>query len=49
VSWIKELSQAVANAICRARGGRGTPDPKLEALLAHHAQKLKEKRKIVHG
>ncbi len=33
-------------AIRRARGEGGKPDPKLEALLAHHAQKLKEKRKI---
>ncbi len=31
-------------ALRRARGRWGKPDPKLEALLAHHAQKLKEKQ-----
>jgi len=33
-------------ALRRARGKGGKPDPKLEALLAHHAQKLKEKQEI---
>ena len=33
-------------ALRRARGEGGKPDPKLEALLAHHAQKLKEKREM---
>ncbi len=33
-------------ALCRARGEGGKPDPKLEALLAHHAQKLKEKQEM---
>ena len=33
-------------ALRRARDKRGKPDPKLEALLAHNAQKLKEKQKI---
>jgi len=33
-------------ALRRARGEGGKPDPKLEALLAHHAQKLKEKQAI---
>ncbi len=31
-------------AIRRARGEGGKPDPKLEALLAHYAQRLKEKQ-----
>jgi len=31
----------------RARGKRGKPDPKLEALLADHAQRLKEKQEMV--
>ncbi len=33
-------------ALRRARGEGGKPDPKLEALLAHHAQRLKEKQKV---
>jgi len=33
-------------ALRRARGEGGKADPKLEALLAHYAQKLKEKREI---
>ncbi len=33
-------------ALRKARGEGGTPDPELEALLAHNAQKLKEKRRI---
>ncbi len=33
-------------ALRRARGKGGKPDPKLEALLAHHCQKLKEKQEI---
>jgi len=33
-------------ALRRARGEGGTPDPQLEALLAHHAQKLKEKQEM---
>lgn len=34
-------------ALRRARGKGGRkPDPKLEALLAHHAQRLKEKREM---
>jgi hypothetical protein len=34
-------------ALRRARGNRGRkPDPKLEALLAHRAQRLKEKQKM---
>jgi len=32
--------------IRRARGEGGKPDPKLEALLARNAPKLKEKQKI---
>ena len=31
-------------ALSRARGEGGRPDPKLEALLAHNAQRLKEKQ-----
>ena len=31
-------------ALRRARGEGGKPDPKLEALLAGHAQRLKEKQ-----
>ena len=31
-------------ALRRARGEGGKPDSKLEALLAHNAQKLKEKQ-----
>ncbi len=31
-------------ALRRARGKGGKPDPKLEALLADHAQRLKEKQ-----
>ncbi len=31
-------------ALCKARGEGGKPDPKLEALLARNAQKLKEKQ-----
>jgi len=30
----------------RARGKRGKPDPKLEALLARNAQKLEEKQEM---
>ena len=33
-------------ALCKTRGEGGKADPKLEALLAHYAQKLKEKREI---
>jgi len=33
-------------ALRRARGEGGKPDPKLEALLADHAQKLKEKQEM---
>ncbi len=33
-------------ALCRARGEGGKPDPKLEALLAEHAQRLKEKQEM---
>jgi hypothetical protein len=33
-------------ALCRARGEGGKPDPKLKALLAHYAQRLKEKQEI---
>ncbi len=33
-------------ALRQARGEGGTPDPKLEALLAHHAQRLKEKQEM---
>ena len=31
-------------ALRKARGEGGKPDPKLEALLAHNAQRLKEKQ-----
>ncbi len=31
-------------ALRRARGEGGKPDPKLETLLAHYAQKLQEKQ-----
>jgi len=31
-------------ALCKARGEGGKADPKLEALLAQHAQRLKEKQ-----
>ncbi len=31
-------------ALRKARGEGGKPDPKLEALLAGHAQRLKEKQ-----
>ncbi len=34
----------VIYALRRARGQGGKPDPKLEALLADHAQRLKEKQ-----
>jgi len=33
-------------ALCRARGEGGKPDPKLKALLAHNAQRLKEKQEM---
>ena len=33
-------------ALCRARGEGGKPDPKLKALLADHAQRLKEKQEM---
>jgi hypothetical protein len=33
-------------ALLRARGEGGKPDPKLETLLAHNAQKLKEKQEM---
>ncbi len=33
-------------ALRRARGEGGKPDPKLEALLAHNAQRLKEKQEM---
>jgi len=33
-------------ALRRARGEGGKPDPKLEALLALNAQKLKEKQEM---
>ncbi len=33
-------------ALRRARGKGGKPDPKLEALLAHHTQRLKEKQEM---
>ena len=33
-------------AIRRARGEGGKPDPKLEALLARNAQRLKEKQEM---
>ncbi len=33
-------------ALRKARGEGGTPDPTLEALLAHNAQSLKEKQEM---
>ena len=33
-------------ALRRARCKGGKPDPKLEALLAHNAQRLKDKQKL---
>ncbi len=33
-------------ALRRARGSGGKPDPKLEALLADRAQRLKEKQEM---
>ncbi len=33
-------------ALRKARGEGGKPDPKLEALLARNAQKLKEKQEM---
>ncbi len=33
-------------ALRRAKGEGGKPDPKLEALLADHAQRLKEKQEM---
>ncbi len=33
-------------ALRRARGEGGKPDPKLEAVLARNAQKLKEKQEM---
>ncbi len=33
-------------ALCKTRGEGGKPDPKLEALLADHAQRLKEKQEM---
>ena len=33
-------------ALRKARGEGGTPDPKLKALLAHHARRLKEKQEM---
>ncbi len=33
-------------ALRRARGQGGKPDPKLEALLAEHTQRLKEKQEM---
>ncbi len=33
-------------ALRKARGEGGKPDPKLEALLAGHAQRLKEKQEM---
>jgi len=34
-------------ALCKTRGEGGKPDPKLEALLADRAQRLKEKQEWV--
>ena len=33
-------------ALCKARGEGGKPDPKLKALLAQYAQRLKEKQEM---
>ncbi len=33
-------------ALRKVRGEGGKPDPKLEALLAHYAQRLKEKQEM---
>ena len=33
-------------ALCKTRGEGGKPDPKLKALLAQYAQRLKEKREM---
>ncbi len=33
-------------ALCKTRGEGGKPDPKLKALLAHYAQRLKEKQEM---
>ena len=33
-------------ALRRARGEGGKPEPKLEALLTHNAQRLKEKQEM---
>jgi len=33
-------------ALCKTRGEGGKPDPKLKTLLAHHAQRLKEKQEM---
>ncbi len=33
-------------ALCKTRGEGGKPDPKLEALLADRAQRLKEKQEM---
>ncbi len=34
------------DALCRARGEGGKPNPKLKALLAHNAQRLKEQQEM---
>ncbi len=33
-------------ALCKARGEGGKPEPKLKALLAQYAQRLKEKQEM---
>ena len=43
---LKRLREHVEHALHRARGKGGKPDPKLEALLARNAQKLKEKQEM---
>jgi len=43
--WVT-FALAKSYALRRARGEGGKPDPKLEALLAYHAQKLKEKQEM---
>ena len=36
----------ISSYALRRRGKGGKPDPKLEALLAHNAQRLKEKQEM---
>ena len=46
IGLVSDVAVRAQDALRRARGEGGTPDPQLEALLAHNAQKLKEKQEM---